>query len=217
MVKVLLQIALMGIVSVPYSTTLNVIGSCRQNLPVQMEFDIVQYMGIWYEIQRYENVNQPNADCVTAQYTLDPTTLEVAILNSMKQLPNQTPLTSQARAILASSNGEAKLKMRYDSTPATSADLDYWILATDYREYAVVWSCRPNGVNSIESAWVLSRNPTLESTALVLANNVVAANLAKDSFRSTQQGSDYCSSAQAVTVTSIIFLVSAFLSIHMKY
>ncbi|XP_055639231.1 lazarillo protein-like isoform X2 [Toxorhynchites rutilus septentrionalis] len=128
--------------------SLDVTGPCRE-LPVVENFNLTQYMGSWYEIKRYENINQPNAECVTAQYTLNMTSSEVTVENTMKQLPNRNPLVARGRAITSpSANGRAMLNVRFDNTPPNIEDSDYWVLGTDYTNYALVWSCRGNNSHS---------------------------------------------------------------------
>lgn len=106
-------------------------------------------MGTWYEIKRYENEFQPNGDCVTAQYTLNTTNMEVTVENTMKKLPDQKPSVARGRAVLANpTSAEAKLLVRFESTPETVPSSIYWVLKTDYQKYAVVWSCHAAGENS---------------------------------------------------------------------
>lgn len=180
------------------SECLDVPGPCRV-LPVEGQFNATAYMGTWYEIKRYENAEQPNGDCVTAHYTLIENTMEVTVENTMKVLPNQQPLVARGRAVLANAtSGEAKLKVRFENTPATVPDSDYWVLGTNYQHYAIVWSCRPNGENSSESAWVLSRSPVLDQAAETLVDSIVRAHLKPESLRVTKQGDEFCSSASLV-------------------
>ncbi|XP_065079405.1 lazarillo protein-like [Ochlerotatus camptorhynchus] len=190
------------------SECLDVSGPCRI-LPVEGQFNATEYMGTWYEIKRYENADQPNGDCVTARYTLNASVMEVTVENTMKLLPSQQTLVARGRAVLASAtSGEAKLKVRFDSTPANVPDSDYWVLGTNYQHYAVVWSCRPNGDDSSESAWVLSRNPVLDQSAETLVDSIVSTYLQPESLRVTKQGEEFCSNASLVKVSSVLVIVA---------
>ncbi|CRK96698.1 CLUMA_CG010284, isoform A [Clunio marinus] len=53
----------------------------------------------------------------------------------------------------------------------------YWTLATNYADYAVVWSCRglPGG-RSTESAWVLSRTLQTSEAVRLRCEEVLRAN-----------------------------------------
>ncbi|XP_055639230.1 lazarillo protein-like isoform X1 [Toxorhynchites rutilus septentrionalis] len=188
--------------------SLDVTGPCRE-LPVVENFNLTQYMGSWYEIKRYENINQPNAECVTAQYTLNMTSSEVTVENTMKQLPNRNPLVARGRAITSpSANGRAMLNVRFDNTPPNIEDSDYWVLGTDYTNYALVWSCRGNNSHSVESAWVLSRTPVLDNMSHVYVNILIGTHLKPDSFRMTEQRNEYCNSAMTPTIKFLLTVLS---------
>ncbi|XP_062557077.1 uncharacterized protein LOC134221928 [Armigeres subalbatus] len=174
---------------------LSVDGPCR-NLPVEGQFNVSQYMGTWFEIKRYVNEFQANGECVTAKYTLNATSMEVAIENTMRLLPNQEPLTVTGRAVVANTtNGEAKLMIRFNSTADSEPDSSYWVLKTDYQHYAVVWSCRANGEGSSESAWILSRSSVMDAASKSIVESVIGQHLSTVSFRDTKQGDEFCSNA----------------------
>ncbi|XP_019930995.3 lazarillo protein-like [Aedes albopictus] len=192
---------------------LDVQGPCR-NLAVENQFKVDQYMGTWYEVKRYENENQPSGDCVTAQYTLNSTSMEVAVENTMKLLPNQSPLVAYGQAVLASATStEAKLLVRFNSTPESTPSSNYWVLKTDYQQYAIVWSCHANGENSTESAWVLSRNPVMNAESKTIVESLINQYLKQESFRDTKQGDEFCSSATMVKISNILLLVYVLLSL----
>jgi apolipoprotein D and lipocalin family protein len=47
---------------------------------------------------------------------------------------------------------------------------NYWVLDTDYNNFAVVWQCEPKGENlSRENYWLLSRTKVLSTDTDVLA------------------------------------------------
>ena len=55
---------------------------------------------------------------------------------------------------------------------------DYWILSTDYTNFAVIYTCHTISENSTcdpeaEEVWVLSRTPTLDRSYLSHINNIV--------------------------------------------
>ncbi|XP_001660226.2 lazarillo protein [Aedes aegypti] len=187
--------------------SINVQGPCR-DLPVENQFNITQYMGTWYEIKRYENEFQPNGDCVTAQYTLNTTNMEVTVENTMKKLPDQKPSVARGRAVLANpTSAEAKLLVRFESTPETVPSSIYWVLKTDYQKYAVVWSCHAAGENSTESAWILSRSPVMEQASELVVENLIKQHLKPESFRNTKQGDEFCSGATAAKISSVLLFL----------
>jgi apolipoprotein D and lipocalin family protein len=57
-------------------------------------------LGVWYELERYDNVDQPNGDCVTASYDVNEDG-SVRVENSMTTLSNGQVLTLIGRAVLS--------------------------------------------------------------------------------------------------------------------
>lgn len=131
---------------------------------VKTGFQVPAYLGTWYEVKRYEAQNQTGLDCVNARYSLS---------SDGSVVVDNTGWTSQGRFIQFIGRAEVAFpnqvplpgKLNVTFFPGQPV-ANYWVLSTDYVNYAVVWSCRPLANNrSNESAWVLSR--TLNETVAV--------------------------------------------------
>ncbi|EGK96848.1 AGAP013318-PA [Anopheles gambiae str. PEST] len=168
-------------------------GVC-QDFPVHVNFDVPRYLGLWYEIRRYEQVFQRGGECVTAEYSLNDDG-SVRVFNSMLVPPGQVRQSDVGRAVVAfpdESPLEAKLNVTFDAT-ATDISANYWVLGTDYDSYAVVWGCFGVGTTlRAESAWILSRTPTLTPQAEAEVQRYVDLYLSEEDLRPTVQNLDFC-------------------------
>lgn len=71
-----------------------------------------------------------------------------------------------------------------------ASDVNYYIIATDYFQYAVGWACETLGLNqSREFAWVLSRSPEwpVNSTFPDRVANLTRLHFDEELMRSTTQ------------------------------
>lgn len=154
---------------------------------VKTGFQVGAYLGTWYEVKRYEAQNQTGLDCVNARYSLNSDgSVQVDntgwtstgrfiqfIGRAEVAFPNQVPLPGKlnvtffpGRKFKSNEIIEINIDFFLFFVIFTEPVANYWVLSTDYVNYAVVWSCRelPNG-RSNESAWVLSR--TLNETVVI--------------------------------------------------
>lgn len=96
-------------------------------------------MGKWYEVQRYEVYFQRGSECSQALYTKAEDGTTVIVENS--SIKNGQPRTwIRGTAVLVGDAAVGKLSVAFHhKTPGTEPN--YWILGTDYENYAVVWNC----------------------------------------------------------------------------
>jgi apolipoprotein D and lipocalin family protein len=75
---------------------------CRtaEQLEVKSGFTPPAYLGLWYEIERYEQRFQLDADCVTAVYSLNADG-SINVLNRALNKENQTFLEDIGRAVIS--------------------------------------------------------------------------------------------------------------------
>jgi apolipoprotein D and lipocalin family protein len=121
-------------------------------LPTVGQVDATKYMGLWYEVARYENRFEKACKGATAHYTLKGD--EVEVLNSCYDNNGTLIKDIKGSAKIVKNSNNAKLKVTF-FWPFYG---DYWIikLADDYR-YAVV------GEPSRKYLWILSRTKRLNS------------------------------------------------------
>ena len=69
---------------------------------------------------------------------------------------------------------------------------DYQVLATDYVNYSVVYSCSETLGLKSELIWILSRSMNMPASYLTIAENVVKAQTSYsfDNFHRTKQGGE---------------------------
>ncbi|XP_077986464.1 uncharacterized protein LOC144440893 isoform X2 [Glandiceps talaboti] len=140
------------------------------DLNVQEDFNIERYMGVWYEMAMTESPLYPNIPH-THQ-----TKLELAedgnvnvTISGIIYGPKCFGLSLQGRATFETPN-VTQAKWRVNMAIPEGFDIGdsgpYWIMSTDYDNYAVVYGCNrilDDGTCHMNhsSAWIMSRTTTL--------------------------------------------------------
>nr|WFP52431.1 polycalin [Plutella xylostella] len=164
----------------PPSATTPIIfpGTCDLNIPVEQNFNVLDYLGTWNEIQGYPSTFQQGT-CNNAFYSPNPTIDgRVEVYNT--QVVNQTLDEINGYAVVASDDNSAKLTVSF---PIQGTDREtqtsYWVLATDYKNYALVYSCEPvpTTVPGSEQravfSWKLSRTKELSNEANAVMDRII--------------------------------------------
>ncbi|XP_074036761.1 apolipoprotein D isoform X3 [Leptinotarsa decemlineata] len=116
------------------------LGECPK-VEVMKNFNTEKFLGKWYEQEKYPIFLEMEGKCTTYQYTTNAnSTIKVAMhqVSTITKKPNNF----EGDIKLDNKTGEAKLIM---GIPSMNIDVPYWVLDTDYKEYAVVWSCIQEG------------------------------------------------------------------------
>ncbi|KOB52028.1 Chlorophyllide A binding protein, partial [Operophtera brumata] len=149
----------------PNNSTVIFRGQCDGNIPVQANFDA--YTGTWYGIESYPAPFQ-DGTCGTATYTLNEETGVVYVENT--QVLNQVLDVQTGIAVVVDN---AKLAVTFEVN-GVNITTDYWILATDYTSYSLVYSCQNiNDEYKQVNSWKLSKTRSLPAAAEPLINNVI--------------------------------------------
>ena len=156
-------------------------GGCPK-VPLQENFDVNRYVGVWYEAARDKNFPQEKFDCNNAQYSLNDD-------NTLRVHNQEYDFTSGKFSDIigkASCNGPA-CKVDFNLGPVG----DYRVVATDYDNYAIVYSCTDLYLARAELTWVLSRKPQLSADAEVSVRAFLKERLpfySLDNFHQSIQG-----------------------------
>lgn len=173
------------------------VGKCsvKPSPDVIKNFDLLKYMGLWYEQIRDVDVPFQKGECTTAVYTLNAAAGTVEVLNSEWISENNERKSAKGEATCPNS-GEAKCKVSFGPTFLAAFDFtkgNYWVLDTDYSSYSVVYSCSEYlGIYHAEFVWILTRerNPSTELTAKLISFVESLGYSASNIRRPTDQGKD---------------------------
>ncbi|XP_065358042.1 apolipoprotein D-like [Calliphora vicina] len=148
-------------------------GACKTNIPTVKNFDPARYLGRWYENQKYPFIFELGGKCIYAEYALMANG-DISVYNF-----NINQLTGKPNDIKGSAKivDNAKLKVRFSSMPAFIGAADYWILDTDYDNYAVVYSCTDiGGLVNGKVVWILTRERHPQPQYIERARSVIKQN-----------------------------------------
>ncbi|XP_031416252.1 apolipoprotein D-like [Clupea harengus] len=118
-------------------------------------------MGRWYGIEKLPAVFQ-TGKCSQATYTLQ-SDGQIKVLNQGLQSDGEISNT-KGTASVADLSDPAKLKVIFSENPRPRP---YWVLATDYDSYSLVYACTKVDEQSyVEFAWIMSRSRSLPADTI---------------------------------------------------
>ncbi|CAH2094770.1 unnamed protein product [Euphydryas editha] len=148
-------------------------GLCDENMPVVQNFNVAAFLGTWHQIASYYTINQVGT-CNRAQYSLSNNA--VAVTNS--EVVNQTLVSISGNATVSSTDNSARLLVTLEVQPGVYVQSSLWILATDYTNYAVSYTCvnLPNNQRTVNS-WIVSRTKQLNPQSQEAVNELIRSNI----------------------------------------
>ncbi|XP_042886994.1 apolipoprotein D-like [Penaeus japonicus] len=157
------------------------IGHCPDFLPKQ-DFVLSSYLGVWFEQQRFDNGFEMGLDCAKAKYT--------DIGDGFIELHNSGRLEGDVFARVYA--------VGYEEAPGhIIADFEghdpvnYYVLDTDYENFAAVYNCVQLGEVMYEYAWMFTRETSAPADLIEKIRQVFVSNgVNVDLFQVTNQGPD---------------------------
>lgn len=160
--------------------------SCPTTFQTVSDFKLEDYLGKWYEIEKYPNAFQSNASsCCYATYDMK-SNGDVRVINTSIKSGKRTKIEGAARLSFPDEVPiQGKISVSFFNKPFTP---NYFILETDYTNYVIVWNCNDLGEDeSDEQGWVLSRTPELTEDIQLKVDKAVEKFLVKDFLVKTVQ------------------------------
>lgn len=103
---------------------------------------LTQYLGTWWEFEKYPFVFEFGGKCIQAKYAISTNGGRSLGLSVRNQQTNAIlPLGNQSIKGFAKVVGDGKLDVSFQFGPIKRSS-PYWVLSTDYSNYAVVYSCQ---------------------------------------------------------------------------
>nr|AMQ22734.1 biliverdin binding protein-1 [Antheraea assamensis] len=148
-------------------------GPCPEMKSVE-NFNLTAYQGVWYEISKLPAANEANGNCGTAEYKVDGDVIKVKNTHVVDGVQKFIEGTAK---FADDANGSGKVVVSF-SFGEISTKTTLLILATDYTNYAVSYTCKYDEKNNSHQAnlWVLSRTKTLEGEGKAVVDNVLKQN-----------------------------------------
>jgi len=143
-------------------------GSCP-DIPTKPDFDLQQYLGLWFSYENFDAPFQFGASCVSANYSILPDN-NIKVLNVgfrdfkiFGRVLHRSLQVAEGRARVVDPNVPGGLQVQFDGQPDMGGgddEANYLIVDTDYTTYSLVYSCsQPISFIplKVEFAWVLTR------------------------------------------------------------
>ncbi|KAK7068935.1 hypothetical protein SK128_008287 [Halocaridina rubra] len=174
----------LGILS--FDTNPPISPQCPQKRTIP-HFRTDSYMGRWYELERFESPLQ-RGDCATADFFLG---INGTFNIETTEFRGGKPTRRVGLAVPASDTCDGRFIVTLPDIPEGDESPNYNVITTDYRNYAVVYTCTAIGASSkLEFAWIMARRPSLPEKFLVLLKNWLRnIDIDTSSFRKTNQAS----------------------------
>jgi len=201
----------------------NILGCTKPsfaNLTVQSDFNLTEFLGIWYEIQWLPDAPH-NASDIWRNYYIsielaNSSTENLLLYGKARVLNNNTCFSIDPWSIIANNSAKMILKNQDPNNP-TLLNWPYYILQTDYNNYALVYACASPNYTYTDPCmdpglWLFSRTTSLSTDYLSgfynYIENVLCIN--QTELEITPQDGISCYSSSNIRFIDLILFVFLF-------
>lgn len=136
-------------------------GACPTEVEVQHNFDLDKFLGVWYVIQK----TSTSSSCMKLNITRTQDGV-IKIYEFSRTFPLQMIRVDHTTIYAGELNvpdptEPARMEVRYNLSPLGT--VPFWIVETNYSEYASTWSCGRMLWGHFQDAMILSRKPRLDN------------------------------------------------------
>ncbi|XP_038670995.1 apolipoprotein D-like isoform X1 [Scyliorhinus canicula] len=158
-------------------------GSFRScpTIPVQKNFTLSEFMGTWFEIESL-NTHLEKGDCIT--HTFSQSADNWIYVNTTEKRDNGKRILYMGKLSPANVNQAAKLQilltegvyMDFGPVQDQFTFIPYNVLATDFQNYSLIYSCTQHYFTPTIYAWIMSRGYQLEESTIKDLENILKTN-----------------------------------------
>ncbi|KAK3762303.1 hypothetical protein RRG08_006047 [Elysia crispata] len=149
----------------------------------QSTLDVDRYVGKWYELKQFPNLNQLDLSCTSALYIL---AADRTVTVKNQGYFNGTKDSFEGTAQVVDVSKPAELSVNFGFVWSTD-EPNYVIRQTDYDTYSVVFSCTEVFNIHLEYAWILTRERNADIDVDALEQDLADAGIDVGNFETVDQ------------------------------